>query len=163
MGENPSYFSRTGGGKDAVKDIPDAELKRFPVESVSWDQCQIFVEKLNKLEKETGWVYRLPKELEWEYACRGGPMSDRLDSAFDFYFARPTNTLLPEKANFNMGLGRTAKVGSYEPNRLGLYDMHGNVWEWCDDAAETAEEKMTHRVTRGGCWTNHFELCQAAT
>jgi uncharacterized protein (TIGR03067 family) len=60
MGENPSYFSRTGEGKDAVKDIPDADLKRFPVEMVSWDQCQLFVAKLNKQEKETGWVYRLP-------------------------------------------------------------------------------------------------------
>ncbi|QDU21949.1 bifunctional serine/threonine-protein kinase/formylglycine-generating enzyme family protein [Urbifossiella limnaea] len=75
MGENPSHFSRAGYGKDAVKDIPDADLKRFPVENVSWDQCQIFVAKLNKLEKETGWVYRLPTEVEWEYACRGGPMA----------------------------------------------------------------------------------------
>src|SRR5439155_19773783 len=109
MGENASHFSRTGDGKDAVKDINDADLKRFPVDSVSWDQCQIFVAKLNSLEKETGWVYRLPKEVEWEYACRGGPMSDKLDSAFDFYFAQPTNTLLSEQANFGLdkGLNRT--------------------------------------------------------
>ena len=59
MGENPSHFSRNGAGKDAVKDISDADLKRFPVESVSWDRCQVFVAKLNKQEKETGWVYRL--------------------------------------------------------------------------------------------------------
>ncbi len=139
MGENPSHFSRMGAGKDAVKDIPDADLKRFPVENVSWDQCQLFVAKLNKLEKETGWVYRLPTEAEWEYACRGGPMADKLDSAFDFYFAKPTNTLLPEQANFNggtkeniVGLKRTCKVGSYVANPLGLFDMHGNVSEWCD-------------------------------
>src|SRR4029077_2675724 len=80
MGENPSHFSRTGGGKDLVKDIPDADLKRFPVEWVSWDQCQLFVAKLNKLEKETGWVYRLATEAEWECECRGGSGSRKEDS-----------------------------------------------------------------------------------
>ena len=151
MGENPSFFSRTGTGKDRVNDIPDADLKRFPVETLTWDQCQIFVEKLNRLEKETGWVYRLPKEAEWEYACRGGPMLDKLDSAFDFYFAKPTNTLLPEQANFNKGLNRSCKVGSYEPNRLGLFDMHGNVLEWCEDTGKAVGGE-THRVRRGGGW-----------
>ena len=163
MGENPSYFSRTGEGKDAVKDIPDADLKRFPVENVSWDQCQIFVAKLNRLEKETGWVYRLPKEAEWEYACRGGPMSDKVDSAFDFYLAKPTNALLLEQANFGHenGLNRTCKVSSYEPNSLGLYDMHGNVWEWCDD--ETKDDKgALQRVWRGGSWYDDSGPCRAA-
>jgi formylglycine-generating enzyme required for sulfatase activity len=157
MGENPSFFSRKGTGRDAVKDISDADLKRFPVEVVSWDDCQIFVEKLNKLEKEAGWVYRLPKETEWEYACRGGPMSDKRDSAFHFYFARPTNTLSPEQANFkhDNGLKRTCKVGSYEANRLGLFDMHGNVAEWCDDA-EGAD-----RVLRNGGWHVDSGNCRA--
>jgi serine/threonine protein kinase len=161
MGENPSEFSRMGNGSDSVKDIRDEDLKRFPVEKVSWEQCQEFLAKLNKLQKETGWVYRLPKEAEWEYACRGGPMADRQDSAFDFYFAKPTNTLLPGKANFNAGVDRTCKVGSYEANRLGLHDMHGNVWEWCDDS-EQAEDGASHRVTRGGCWTTHSKFCRAA-
>lgn len=160
MGKNPSAFSRGGSGADAVKDIPDADLKRFPVENVSWDDCQLFVAKLNQREKETGWVYRLPKEAEWEYACRGGPMADKADSAFDFYFARPTNTLLPEQANFNSGLNRTSKGGSYEPNCLGLFDMHGNTFEWCDDT-ETAEDGASHRVTRGGNWTTHSGYCKA--
>jgi serine/threonine protein kinase/formylglycine-generating enzyme required for sulfatase activity len=161
MGENPSHFSRTGGGTDAVKDITDADLKRFPVEMVSWDQCQIFVAKLNSREKETGWVYRLPKDVEWEYACRGGPMADKADSAFDFYFAKPTNTLLPEQANFDMGLNRMCKVGSYEPNVLGLYDMHGNVWEWCE--SPFGPKNPTMKAARGGCWDNAAAKCRAAS
>jgi formylglycine-generating enzyme required for sulfatase activity/Leucine-rich repeat (LRR) protein len=153
MGENPSHFSRAGGGKDAVKDIPDADLMRFPVESVSWDQCQTFVEKLNLRDKEAGWVYRLPTELEWEYACRGGPMSNKADSAFDFYFARPTNVLLVVQANFgrDKGLNRTCQVGTDEPNALGLFDIHGNVWEWCQDRLE-ATDRASLRVSRGGAW-----------
>jgi len=151
MGEHTSHFSRTGGGMDAVKDIPDADLKRFPVESVSWDQCQVFVAKLNQREKETGWVYRLPTEMEWEYACRGGPLTDRMDSAFDYYFAKPTNTLLPEQANIgnDEGLNRPCKVGSYQPNPLGLHDMHGNAFEWCDDGRSVGS-----KVLKGGSWAS---------
>ncbi|HBI41354.1 MAG TPA: hypothetical protein DDY78_00665 [Planctomycetales bacterium] len=159
MGENPSFFSRTGEGKDAVKDVSDADLKRFPADSVSWDQCQLFVAKLNKLEKDTGWVYRLPTEAEWEYACRGGPMSDKLDSAFDFYLAKPTNTLLPDLANFDKGLNRTCKVGSYPPNRLGLYDMCGNVWEFCDNTRQRPDG--TRWLGRGGSWRANPRDCQA--
>lgn len=159
LGENPSHFSRTGDGKDAVKDIPDVDLKRFPVEQVSWDDCQRFVEKLNQREKETGWVYRLPKETEWEYACRGGPMADRAKSAFDFYFAKSTNTLLPEQANrqHGNGLNRTCVVGNYKPNQLGLCDMHGNVWEWCLESCPTPPvldpRDVSSRVMRGGGWS----------
>ncbi len=157
-GSNPSHFSRNGHGADAVKDISDAELKRFPVEQVSWEDCQLFIQKLNEREKESGWVYRLPKESEWEYAGRGGPV-DKADSAFEYYFAKPTMTLLPEQANFNNGLKRTCKVGSYESNALGLHDMHGNVWEWCDDATLGASGP-TARVNRGGHWHNNAWTCR---
>jgi formylglycine-generating enzyme required for sulfatase activity len=165
MGANRSFFSRTRA-KDRVNDVTDADLKRFPVEDVSWDQCQVFVAKLNQREKETGWVYRLPTEAEWEYACRGGPMADKADSAFDFYLAKPTNTLLPELANATQygadqkGLNRTCRVGSYAPNELGLYDMHGNVAEWCEDAV--AAGNAVHRVRRGGGWPNPYEDGKAA-
>jgi formylglycine-generating enzyme required for sulfatase activity len=158
MGENPSAWSRRGDGKDAVKNVSDADLRRFPVENVSWDRCQIFVEKLNRLEKESGWVYRLPNMAEWEYACRGGPMSGKMDSGYDFYFYKPTNTLLLERANFDRGFNRPVKVGSYEPNRLGLFDMHGNVAEWCDDIRK-AEDST--RYLRGGCWGDESRTCRA--
>jgi formylglycine-generating enzyme required for sulfatase activity/serine/threonine protein kinase len=161
-GVNASHFSRTGGGKDMVKDITDAELKRFPVETVLWDDAQAFVDRLNKREPEAGWVYRLPKVEEWEYACRGGPLSNRFESAAHFYFDKPTNQLLPEQANFghDKGLERPCKVGSYRPNRLGLYDMHGNVWEWCDDTEQTTDGAVG-RAVRGGSWRLGADLCRA--
>jgi serine/threonine protein kinase/Leucine-rich repeat (LRR) protein len=152
MGENPSRFSRTVL-KDAVQNVSDADLKRFPVEYVSWDQCQLFAEKLNQLEKEKGWVYRLPTDVEWEYACRGGGNISDLEYEFDYYFEQPTNAAAPDQANFHFGenaLNRTCKVGSYKPNRLGLCDMHGNVWEWCQD--EVMDNGVSKRPTLGGGW-----------
>jgi formylglycine-generating enzyme required for sulfatase activity len=156
MGNNPSHFSRSGKGRDAVRGIPDEELQRFPVESVTWDDARAFVAQLNQRVQENGWVYRLPTEAEWEYACRGGPLADQRESAFDWYFDKPTNQLLPGQANFD--LPRTCKVGSYRPNPLGLYDMHGNVWEWCDDRVIDTqnllhlERGVSQRIERGGCW-----------
>ena len=151
-GINPSNF----------KGVPEI-TKRLPVEKVSWDDCQVFIQRVNAQAKETGWVYRLPTEVEWEYACRGGPMTDKFDGAFDYYFDKPTNTLLPDMANFqhDKSLKRTCKVGSYKPNRLGLYDMHGNVWEWCQD--ELKDDKgASLRVHRGGSWGNDSGHCRAA-
>jgi formylglycine-generating enzyme required for sulfatase activity len=158
IGSNPSYFSRTGGGADKVKDVSDADLKQFPVEQVSWDDAQEFLKGLNSREKASGFLYGLPTEAEWEYACRGGATSQQ-DCAFDFYCDQPSNDLSSEQANFNGNfpagsapkgkyLERTTKVGSYKPNRLGIYDMHGNVWEWCADLYDGGPA----RVIRGGCW-----------
>jgi formylglycine-generating enzyme required for sulfatase activity len=150
MRSEPSHFSRRGLGDDAVKGVSDSDLKRFPVENVSWDDCQMFIKRVNEQTKESDWVYRLPTEVEWEYACRGGPMKDNSESAFNFYLEKPGNQLLPDQANFD-ALKRTCKVGSYQPNRLGLYDIHGNVWEWCQDERKDGQG-ASQRVSRGGSW-----------
>jgi len=169
MGSNPSYFTRGGGGADKVKGFSDADLKQFPVEQVSWDDVQEFLKRLNAREKDSGFLYRLPTEAEWEYSCRGGATSQK-DCAFDFYLSQPTNDLSAEQANFDgrnpagsapkgKYLERTSKVGSYKPNRLGIYDMHGNVWEWCEDHFEGGGSA---RVVRGGGWIINGSGCRAS-
>ena len=101
MGTNPSYFSRTGKGRNNILDISDEELKLFPVESVSWDDCQEFLKKLNeKVSRGSRWLYRLPTGAEWEYSCRGGATSEE-ECSYHFYFDQPTNDLSSKQANFN--------------------------------------------------------------
>jgi formylglycine-generating enzyme required for sulfatase activity len=167
MGNNPSWHSRTGGGKQDVKQISDADLQLFPVEQVSWDDAQQFIERLNAGERESKWVYRLPTDVEWEYACRGGATSREECYDRQQLIAQPTNDLSSHDANFDGNypagdakkgpyLQRTSKVGSYRPNKLGIYDLHGNVWEWCADA------KGPVRVFRGGGWGRSGPLCRAA-
>lgn len=154
-------------GQLRVKDIKDEDLKHFPVESVSWEDCQEFIKKLNEQEKGKGWVYRLPSAAEWEYACRGGATSEE-ECSYHFYFAKPTNDLSSKEANFDGNfpfgkadkgpyLERTTKVGSYASNKLGLYDMHGNVWQWT-----SSPEGASLRVLRGGSWIHFGSRCQAA-
>jgi formylglycine-generating enzyme required for sulfatase activity len=157
MGTNPSHFRKGGGGADKLSGVSDADLKRFPVESVSWNDCQVFIKNLNESLKESGWMYRLPREAEWEYACRGAASTQALCD-WSFYLRAPTNTLSAQQANFiDSALGRTCKVGLYEANAAGVFDMHGNVWEWCEDAYDGSD-----RVLRGGGWNDAAERCRAA-
>jgi len=136
MGDNPSLF------KDCVN---------CPVESVSWDDAQNFINKLNA--GNDGFRYRLPTEAEWEYACRAGTTGDYAGN-------------LSEMAWYRENSGdKTHVVGGKQPNAWGLADMHGNVWEWCQDwyhetyygvptdgSAWLSGGEPNFRVVRGGSW-----------
>ncbi len=169
MKDNPSNFARNGDYKVRVKDFSDADLKHFPLENVSWDMARDFIKELNEKERGNGWKYRLPTEAEWEYACRNGAASQE-DCSFHFYFAKPTNDLSSAEANFKgrhpagnatkgKYLERPEKVGSYKANMLGLFDMHGNVRQWC---ADLYEEGGSDRVVRGGGWSDDGSDCRAS-
>ncbi len=156
MGSNPSNFK----GSDN------------PVERVSWNDCQEFIKKLAR---KTGQRFRLPTEAEWEYACRAGT-----ETVFHY-----GDSLSSRQANFDGDypyggaskgtyLKKTTSVGSYRPNAFGLYDMHGNVWEWCQDwygnnyyqsspaSNPQGPSSGSGRVLRGGsCYRNAYD-CRSA-
>jgi formylglycine-generating enzyme required for sulfatase activity len=172
MGNNPSWFSRSGGGKYVITDVTDEELKLFPVERVSWDEVQEFLTKLNEKERGSGYLYRLPTEEEWEYACRGGATSEE-ECSYHFYLDKPTNDLSSEQANVNGDfpagkapkgkyLERPTRVGAYPPNKLGLCDMHGNVFQWSADPFDPMQPEGSARAVRGGCWGNGAANCRAS-
>ncbi|MCE9551856.1 MAG: SUMF1/EgtB/PvdO family nonheme iron enzyme [Planctomycetes bacterium] len=170
MGNNPSFFSATGKGKDKVAGL---DTSRFPVEDVSWESAVEFCKKLSKLDHKT---YRLPTEAEWEYACRAGTTT-----TFNFgdscngteanckgdQYPLATSTKGPY-------LGRPCPVGSYKPNAFGLYDMHGNVSQWCLDRFDTMSYSKylgddpvldgdgNEHVDRGGNWQFAPVECRAA-
>ena len=148
MGSNPSYFK----GKP-----------NNPVEQVSWNDCQEFITKLNQMGQGT---FRLPTEAEWEYACRAGT-TER------FYWGDdPNYTQIKEYAwywdNSNDG---TKEVGTKLPNQWGLFDMSGNVWEWCQDwygnypttpvIDPTGTNSGEYRVLRGGGWNDGARGCRS--
>jgi formylglycine-generating enzyme required for sulfatase activity len=175
MKYNPSYFCKVGkkggegkyysdpaGGKEKVKDVKEADLERFPVENVSYEEVQKFIDKLNEKEAKTlgGWRYSLPTEAQWEYACRGGATSYK-----KYHFG---DSISKSDANVGDNFGCTEKVGSYKANDFGLCDMHGNVWEWCldwydkDYKGADKDFKGSFRVFRGGSWDNLAGDCRSA-
>ena len=159
VGTNPSRF----------KDNP-----KNPVEHLSWNDVQQFLQKVNGVNSRSGFLYRLLSAIEWEYILRGGPIP-KSQSQYHYYFARckndltavASNDLSSTQANFGgnypAGAGKkgpflksTSIVGKYLPNALGIYDMHGNVWEW------TSTEDGADLVVCGGSWFNLGDYCKAS-
>lgn len=126
MKTNPSWFCSHGGGKDRVTGL---DTKRFPVDQVMWDDAQEFCKRLSAKEKKN---YRLPTEAEWEYACRAGAATT-LDSGDSCNGSEASDGRAACGSTSSSSLQRTAPVGTYGPNAWGLYDMNGNVFQWCLD------------------------------
>ena len=146
MGNNPSYFK----GDD------------LPVERVSWDDCQTFINKLNNL---TGQRFRLPTEAEWEFAARGGNRSHHTQYS--------GSSRLDDVAWYGGNSGRkTHPVKTKRANELGIYDMAGNVWEWCQDwygsyssssqSNPTGPGSGSCRVSHGGSWFHAAGFCRTS-
>ena len=146
MGSNPSNFK----GAD------------LPVENVTWYDCQVFIQKLNRL---TGRNFRLPTEAEWEFACRGGNNSRG--------YKYSGSNVIDDVAWYlgNSGL-KAYPVATKAPNELGIYDMSGNVWEWCNDryadypaisqTKPTGPQSGSYRVYRGGSWLMPPRCCRSS-
>jgi sulfatase modifying factor 1 len=158
MGKNPSAFKECGDD--------------CPVENISWDDAQKFISKLNQIESTN--KYRLPTEAEWEYACRAktttpfftGMCISGYQANYDSYYQDEN---CPSEAPWR---GTTVKVGSFLPNAWGLYDMHGNVWEWVEDwhgdypsnsaVDPKGPDKGDRRVLRGGSWDRIAKFMRSA-
>jgi formylglycine-generating enzyme required for sulfatase activity len=177
----------------AVAQMPQIDIKLedapayfkgtdLPVENISWFEAVEFCERLSK---HSGRTYRLPTEAEWEYACRAG-------SKTPFHFGETITTDLANydgtddpdgKWSGSYGRGskgiyrqKTTPVDTFSPNAFGLYDMHGNVWEWCldhwhdnyqgaptDGRAWLSDDRNARRVLRGGSWSDFPRNCRSAT
>jgi formylglycine-generating enzyme required for sulfatase activity len=156
----PSYFSHEGDGKEKVKGFKDT--KQFPRESIWAEEIQEFCRLLSELpeEKKASRVYRLPTEEEWEYACRAGTTTP-------YYFG---NTITPQQGNFGDNVGRTTPVGYYNyPNKFGLYDLHGNLLQWCEGRLAPYQKDLVDPgtiypgVARGGFWGVAGVACRSAS
>ena len=174
-GENPVHDVTLSGyyiGKTEVtqalwKAVMGSNPSRFkgdnlPVEEVSWNDCQEFIRKLNAL---AGQNFRLPTEAEWEFACRGGNNSRGYKYSGSNY--------IDNVAWYDGNSGdKTLPVGTKAPNELGIYDMSGNVWEWCADwYGDYSSGRQTnpkgpydgsYRVIRGGCWNRNAGSCRSS-
>jgi len=150
MGYNPSYYT----GDD------------LPVDKVSWYDCKYFIRRLNRI--SPGQKFRLPSEAEWEYACRAGTTTR-------YYSGNHSSDLDHAGWWMKNSVSRPAPVAQKTPNSWGLYDMHGNVWEWCEDwyhnnykaapadGSAWTSSRSGYRVLRGGSWGDPIENLRSAS
>ncbi len=173
MGDNPSTLHKSDSSNDCQKFLEKLKNKnivspqdddgdQYPVESVSWNDCQRFIEKLNS-DNKGAYRFALPTEAQWEYAARSGGQQekyaggDKLENA-GWFFDNSSNI--------------TCKVGQKAPNGLGLFDMSGNVFEWCSDwDGEYSSSSATDpegpasgqtRIFRGGSWGSSASHCRTS-
>ncbi|TRT99537.1 MAG: serine/threonine protein kinase, partial [Microcystis aeruginosa Ma_AC_P_19900807_S300] len=156
MGTNPSHFKNNSWLKNNQQN---------PVENVSWNDAKGFCQKLSQI---TGKTYRLPTEAEWEYACRAGTTTR-------YYFGDDANQLGDYAWYDGNSQDKTHPVGQKKPNAWGLYDMSGNVFEWCEDNWHDSYENAPRdgsawlirdnhfQILRGGSWCSHPVLCRSAS
>jgi len=171
MGTNPSFYQAPNIQPAFLHPnrlAPKSDTSGYPVEKVSWEDATEFCERLSDLaeEKAAGRIYRLPTEAQWEYACRAGTKSS-------FSFDGEPNNLGEYGWYWDNSRGQTHPVGELKPNAWGLYDMHGNVSEWCldwfDQYPETTQIDPTgpthgiYKVHRGGGWFVEASLCESAS
>jgi formylglycine-generating enzyme required for sulfatase activity len=179
MKSNPSSFIPNPGSH---YDVPYESTETFPVDGISFEMAEEFCARLSAraTERRAKRVYRLPTEAEWEYACRAGTTTmfhygNQLDSTmanFDGNYAYPERQDARAEITY---LFRTCPVGSFRPNAFGLYDMHGNLWEWCSDwyshrthtrrprTDPTGPKRGSGHVLRGGSWIDAGWNCRSAT
>lgn len=182
VGNNPSYFQTEDYNHDP---IPPDPIR--PVEMVSWTDATNYCAQLTARERSAGrlpagYVYRLPTEAEWEFACRAGTntpfhygneLRSGMASFCGYYEYPPCDSSTLYCYNpMGIPLYSTTSVGSYSPNAWGLYDMHGDVWEWCQDwygaypgGSVTEPQGPTtgsNRVVRGGYWFTYAFNCRSA-
>jgi len=156
MGNNPSYFKEDN----------------LPVEHVSWNECQEFIKKLNQMDPDKN--YRLPSEAEWEYACKAGT-STRFYSGNDNYHLSQIAWYEGNPSGLNSLFGlKTHYTAERRENSWGLFDMSGNVWEWCQDwyhdnyygapinGSAWEHPKGKERVIRGGCFCVSASYCRSS-
>ena len=164
-GMSQGQWTRSTGGNPSMNSAPGSipNVLLHPVENVSWEDVRRFLTRLNERFGKS--VFVLPTEAQWEYACRA-------DTTTCYAFG---DRLTAKQARFSVGVMEGTKaVGSYSANDWGLFDMHGNVWEWCQDYRSSHYQEADPidptgpstgpcRVLRGGTWSSVALMCRSAT